>query len=148
MVLFADSESPSQTARMRRLIRAFAVRICPKTRFCLVRPSVYQRYQRMDVREPQHETWVRVRNIQMNEKYAKVWIAKKKSFFFAVPRSEKLLTCTQGRLKSAYASAQFDLSLCSSYEETLHPWLSKMCPTRILISLRERAGWSESSLGT
>ena len=34
----ADSEGPDQTARMRRLIWAFAVRICPKTRFRMARP--------------------------------------------------------------------------------------------------------------
>ena len=32
-----DSEDLDQTARMRRLIWAFAVRICPKTRFRMVR---------------------------------------------------------------------------------------------------------------
>ena len=33
MTLLADSVGPDQTARMRSLIRAFAVRICPKTLF-------------------------------------------------------------------------------------------------------------------
>ena len=33
MILFADSEGPDQTARMRRLIWAFDVHICPKTCF-------------------------------------------------------------------------------------------------------------------
>ena len=33
MVLLADSEGPDQIAQMRRLIWAFAVRICPRTRF-------------------------------------------------------------------------------------------------------------------
>ena len=37
----SSSEGPDQTARMRRLIWAFAVRICPKTRFCRVR-VIYQ----------------------------------------------------------------------------------------------------------
>ena len=32
MILVADSKGPDQTVRMRRLIWAFAVRICPKTR--------------------------------------------------------------------------------------------------------------------
>ena len=31
--------------------------------------------------------------------------------------------------------------------KTLHPWLSKMRSVKILISLRECAGWSEYSLG-
>ena len=39
MVLLADSEGPDQTARMRRLISAFDVRICPKARFRMPRPS-------------------------------------------------------------------------------------------------------------
>ena len=38
MILLADSEGPDQTARMRRLIWAFAVRICPETRFRMARP--------------------------------------------------------------------------------------------------------------
>ena len=33
MILLADSEGPDQTARMRRLIWAFAVRICTKILF-------------------------------------------------------------------------------------------------------------------
>ena len=37
MVLLADSEGPDQTARMRSLIWAFAVRISPKTRFRMVK---------------------------------------------------------------------------------------------------------------
>ena len=38
MSLLADSEGPDQTARMRRLIWAFAVRTCPKTCFRLAWP--------------------------------------------------------------------------------------------------------------
>ena len=38
MILLADSKGPDQTARKRRLIWAFALRICPKTRFRTVRP--------------------------------------------------------------------------------------------------------------
>ena len=34
-----DMEGPDLTARMRRLIWAFAVRIFPKTRFCITRPT-------------------------------------------------------------------------------------------------------------
>ena len=37
MTLLADSEGPDQTARMRMLIWAIAVRICSKTRFRMVR---------------------------------------------------------------------------------------------------------------
>ena len=38
MILVADSEGHDQTARMRSLILAFAVRICPKTRLRKARP--------------------------------------------------------------------------------------------------------------
>ena len=38
MILLADNEGPDQTARMRRLIWAFAVRICPQTRFHIAQP--------------------------------------------------------------------------------------------------------------
>ena len=33
VILFAESEGPDQTARMRRLILAFAVRLCPEIHF-------------------------------------------------------------------------------------------------------------------
>ena len=36
LILSADSKGPDQTARMRRLIWAFAVRICPKARLHIV----------------------------------------------------------------------------------------------------------------
>ena len=38
MILFVDSEGPDQTAQMCSLIWAFAVRICPKTGFCMTWP--------------------------------------------------------------------------------------------------------------
>ena len=37
MILFVDNEGPYQTAQMRSLIWAFAVRICPKTCFLMTR---------------------------------------------------------------------------------------------------------------
>ena len=37
IILLADREYPDQTARMRRLIWAFAVRICTKIRFSMAR---------------------------------------------------------------------------------------------------------------
>ena len=42
MILLADSEGPDQTARMRRLIWAFPVRLCPKARFRMARPMEYE----------------------------------------------------------------------------------------------------------
>ena len=38
MIPFEDSKCPDQTVWMRRLIWAFAARICPKTRFRIARP--------------------------------------------------------------------------------------------------------------
>ena len=54
---------------------------------------------------------------------------------------------TLARLKLTCAFAQCDQSLRCPHEETLHPWLFKMRPVKILIRLRECGGWSESSLG-
>ena len=54
--------------------------------------------------------------------------------------------CAQRRLRSACASAQSALSLRCPHEATLHPWLSKMCPEKILIKLSEWSDRSESSL--
>ena len=51
----------------------------------------------------------------------------------------------QRRLKSACASAQSEEGLRLPHE---YPWHPKMRPVKILISLRECAGWSESSLGS
>ena len=53
--------------------------------------------------------------------------------------------CAQRRLKPVCAFSQYDHNLRCPYEETLRPWLSKMRPLKILIRLRECAGWSESS---
>ena len=41
MIWLADSEGTDQTVRMRRLIGAFIVRICQKTRFRVARPEYY-----------------------------------------------------------------------------------------------------------
>ena len=38
IILFADTEGPDQTARMRSLIWTFAFRICSKTHFRMARP--------------------------------------------------------------------------------------------------------------
>ena len=38
MIMLADRDGPDQTVRMRRLIWAFAVHICPKTHFSIARP--------------------------------------------------------------------------------------------------------------
>ena len=43
VILLAKSEGPDQTARMRRLVWAFAVRICLKTCFRMSRPILYLR---------------------------------------------------------------------------------------------------------
>ena len=55
--------------------------------------------------------------------------------------------CGKWRLRSACASAPSHQSLRCPHEETLHPWTSKIRQVKILISLRIRAVWSESSLG-
>ena len=47
-------------------------------------------------------------------------------------------------LNSACTSMQSDQTLPCSHEETLHHWLYKNCPVKILIRLHECAGWSES----
>ena len=54
--------------------------------------------------------------------------------------------CAQRSLKSACAFAQSDQSLRCPHEETLHVWLWKMRPVKILIRLCECTAWSEYSL--
>ena len=55
--------------------------------------------------------------------------------------------CAQQRLRSAWASAQSDHSLCCPHEETLGPQLPTECTTNTLIRLGGCPGWSVSSLG-
>ena len=62
------------------------------------------------------------------KKWAKTWESV---------NSDKL--CAQRRLKSTCASAQSDQSLRCPFEETLHLWLCKMHPLKILIRLSECA---------
>ena len=40
---------------------------------------------------------------------------------------------------------QFDLNFHRLHEETLHPWLIKICPVKILIRLLECPGWEHMS---
>ena len=40
MILLANRDGPDQTAWMRRLIRAFDVRICQRTQFCMATPRL------------------------------------------------------------------------------------------------------------
>ena len=54
--------------------------------------------------------------------------------------------CARQRLKSACMSAHSDQILSCLHEETLHPWLSKMCQMKILIRMHNCTGWSESLL--
>ena len=124
MILLAESEGPDQTARMRTLIwaprsliRAFAAGICPKT-FLHGAVQIY-----------------RVINV----------------FFLLklnVPQRVKtyLLTNAPNDGSNQLAHPLSDQSLHFPLAETLHPWLSKIRRVKILISLRECAGWSESSL--
>ena len=44
IILLADSRGPDQTLQMHRLIWAFAVCICPKTRFCMAPPTFKSEY--------------------------------------------------------------------------------------------------------
>ena len=54
-------------------------------------------------------------------------------------------TCDQWRLTSACISTQSGQSFGCPHEENLHSCLSNMRPVKILIRLRIRAVWSESS---
>ena len=54
--------------------------------------------------------------------------------------------CAQRRLRSAWASAQSDQSLCCLHEESLGPMLPIKCTAKTLIRLGRRPGWFDSSL--
>ena len=53
---------------------------------------------------------------------------------------------TKNQIGLRYASARSNQSLCCPHEETLHLWLSKMHPVKVLIRLRKC--WKHMSLGT
>ena len=55
--------------------------------------------------------------------------------------------CAPRRLRSAWASAQSDQSLCCLHEESLGPKLPTERTAKTLIRLSGCPGWSESSLG-
>ena len=69
------------------------------------------------------------------------------------PNLSRLMTkstkwvCAQWRLRSAWASAQSDQSLCCPHEECLGPYLPIERTAKALIRLGGCLGWSESSLG-
>ena len=69
--MLADGEGPEQTARMGSLIWAFAVRICPKTRFRMARPTWRCDMQKIThYRTVIHATRVKKRKkIDMRPKY-------------------------------------------------------------------------------
>ena len=52
----------------------------------------------------------------------------------------------QQRLKSACAYEQSDLSLRYPHEDILHPWLSKICPVKILIRLTKKNKQTKNNL--
>ena len=58
-----------------------------------------------------------------------------------------LQTCKPIEDSNEHVHPRSLISLSYPHEETLRPLLSKMCPVKILIRLRECAGWSKSSLG-
>ena len=55
--------------------------------------------------------------------------------------------CAQRRLRSAWASAKSDQSLCCQHEESLGPLLPIEHTAETLIRLGGCLGWAESSLG-
>ena len=70
------------------------------------------------------------------------------TLYFELQRGKMYrLTCGPNGDANQPAHPRSLVSLRCPHEETLHPWLSKMRPVKILIRLRECAGWSESSLG-
>ena len=83
MILLADTEVPDQTARMRALISAFAVRICPKTNFRMAQ-SIWYHFSRdsfaykirltqtVSYRLEHKEPWLLI-NLH-NQRWEKRWI--------------------------------------------------------------------------
>ena len=63
------------------------------------------------------------------------------------PQCEKLylLTCAANTQISMCIRAVWSVFIVCM--KKLHPWLSKICPVKILIRLSKCTGWSESSLG-
>ena len=108
MILLADIEGPDQTARLRRLIWAFAVSICPKTTFHMAWSTWWsrQRHKCCKVRKRPfgHTRPVKYQtslHIRVN------WAESSLGAFMTA----KVFTCGQRKLWSDRAYAQADLSL-------------------------------------
>ena len=76
------------------------------------------------------------------------WHCKTSSIWAASWQNQQNGLCVQRRLRSAWASAQFDQSLPCPHEESLAPKLPTKYTAKTLIRLGRCSGWSESSLGT
>ena len=74
-------------------------------------------------------------------KLTMLWTTRRKRTFWHVQPTKTQISLL------ILADAQLDQCLRCPYEETLHLWLCKMYTVKILISLCECAGWSQSSVG-
>ena len=90
---------------------------------------------------------INLRIHRVRKGYDKTNARRPKSRWTAMWENEPSDIYALRRHRSSCASAQSDQSFHCPHEETLHSWLSKMRPVKILIRLRKCAGWSESSLG-
>ena len=118
MIVLAESECPDQIARMRRLIKAFAVRVCLKTHFRIARPT----------------WWMGIFSWRRNRK-GLPW-KEQPCYYFGYFKQKR--RCFREDRKCAYHMTR------SLRKRTF----GHMRLLKILIRLRIRAVWSESSLGT
>ena len=120
----AISEDSDQTAHSRSLIWVFADRIC------ILQPPAYPKRGEqeplpnwVDVQTNLSLCWSHISYYRFSRALALMWTATWENY---------LLICAPKE-----DSSQPHQSLCCSREETLHTWLSKLRPVKMLIRLRE-----------
>ena len=89
-------------------------------------------------------------SLHMNElrKSSEIYVFFLVQYRYALQWQNQQNDCAQQRLRSAWASAQSDQSLCRPHEESLGPYLpNKQRTAKTLIRLWGCPGWSKSSLG-
>ena len=86
-------------------------------------------------------TWVKVFSINTQFSIEKIF------FLSYITYREKVFQYWKNGFSLLKILGTFLSSVCR-HEETLHPWLYKICPGKILIRLHECTDWSEPLLGS
>ena len=151
----APSEDSDQPGHPSSLIRVFAVRM--KKPWVLSYPSSAQRRLWSDWADVQADLslgWAHshfvgfvVSWLKWKQRWATCLSVDFKVKWAAAWQNQQNYLFTQQRLRSAWASAKSDQSLCCQHEERLCPYLPIKRTVKTLIRLNGYPGWSVTLLG-